>query len=96
MFYLERKKTSVTVGGKSYTIVSEDSTEYVKRVGLYVDRKLQEIEQSTRLPSYASAILTALNIADDLLKAQDENTQLRRNLMKLQKGGRAAERSDNP
>ena len=96
MFHLERKKTSVTVGGKAYTIVSEDSTEHVKRVGLYVDRKLQEIEQATRLPSYASAILTTLNIADDLLKAQDENTQLRRNLMKLQKGGRTAERSDNP
>lgn len=82
---MEKQRTIVSVGGKEYTIVSEDPIEQVKRVGTYVDRKLQEIEQATRLPTNMAAVLTALNIADELLKAQDENTKLRRELLNIQK-----------
>ena len=36
---------------------------------------------TTRLPTQDSAILTAVTIADELLKAQDENNRLRKELM---------------
>lgn len=82
---MEKQKTILTVAGKEYTIVSEDPVDYVKRVGVYVDRKLSEIEKATRLPTNMAAVLTALNIADELLKAHDENTKLRRELLAAQK-----------
>lgn len=82
---MEKIKTIVSVGGKEYTIVSEDPVAHVKRVGVYVDRKLQEIEKASKLPTNMAAVLTALNIADELLKAHDENTKLRKELMSLQK-----------
>ncbi len=78
---MEKRKTVVKVAGKDYTIASIDPPEHVQRVGVYVDRKMQEIEAASHLPTNMVAILTALNIADELLKSHDENTRLRRELM---------------
>lgn len=78
---MEKKKTVVRVAGKDYTLASIDPPEHVQRVGVYVDRKIQEIEAACRLPSHMVAVLAALNIADELLKITDENTRLRRELL---------------
>lgn len=89
---MEKQRTVVRVAGKDYTIVSTDPVEHVHRVGVYVDRKLKETEAATKLPTHMVAVLTCLNIADELLKAHDENTRLRRELMALResrKKGRA-------
>ncbi|NLB91332.1 MAG: cell division protein ZapA [Clostridiales bacterium] len=77
---MEKKKVQLRVAGREYTLLSSDPPEQVHRVGIYVDRKIAEIEQATRLPSNMVAVLTALNLGNDLLKAQDENTRLRREL----------------
>jgi len=78
---MEKRKTVVRVAGRDYTIASIDPPEHVHRVGVYVDRKMQEIETASHLPSNMVAILAALNIADELLRSHDENTRLRRELM---------------
>lgn len=78
---MEKQKTVVRVAGRDYTLVSSDPVEHMRRVGVYVDRKLEEIEAASKLPTNMVAVLTALNIADELLKAHDENTRLRRELM---------------
>ena len=78
---MEKQRTVVRVAGKEYTLSSSDPTEHVRRVGVYVDRKIQEIEAASHLPSNMVAVLAALNIADELLKSHDENTRLRRELM---------------
>ena len=75
---MEKRKMTVTVAGKPYTLVSSDPPEHVKRVAAYVDRKLNETAAVTNLPSGQAAVLTCFNLAEDLLKAQDENTLLRR------------------
>ena len=80
---MEKQKITVTVAGKNYTLVSGDSPEFVKRVAAFVDRKLNETATVTNLPSGQAAVLTCFNLADDLLKAQDENTLLRRQIEKL-------------
>lgn len=81
---MERIKTTVRVAGKDYTLVGEGSEENIRRVAVYVDRKMEELSLSSPLPAQTVAVLTAMNIADDLLKAQDENTHLRNELMQLQ------------
>ena len=59
---------------------SSDSEAYVRRVAAYVDRKIGELTLATRLPAADAAVLTAITLADDAFKAQDENTRLRREL----------------
>jgi cell division protein ZapA len=79
-----KQKYAVVISGIEYTIVSEDSVDHIKRVSNFVDRKLQEIEKTTLYPKQTATVLTALNIADELLKTQDEHTKLRKELSKLQ------------
>lgn len=80
---MEKQKIVVRVAGRNYTLVSSDPPEYVKRVAAFVDRKLSETETATRLPSGQAAVLTCFNLAEELLKAQDENTMLRRQMEQL-------------
>ena len=80
---MEKQKMTVQVAGRSYTLVSGDPPEYVKRVAAFVDRKLRETETVTNLKADQAAVLTCFNLAEDLLKAQDENTLLRRQMEKL-------------
>ena len=81
---MEKQKTTVTVAGKEYTLVSSDSPEYMRRVAAYADRKLRETAAATRLPALQADALAALNLADELMKAQDENQRLRRSLRETQ------------
>ena len=46
--------------------------------------------RTTRLPQAQLSVLAALNIADDMLKAHDEITRLRRELMETQQKLEAA------
>ncbi len=80
---MEKQKITVRVAGKNYTLVSGDPPEFVRRVAAFVDRKLSETEAVTNLPSGQAAVLTCFNLAEDLLKAQDENTMLRRQMDQL-------------
>ena len=77
---MEKKKYTVRVAGKPYTLVSTDPQEHVMRVADYVDRKLNEVSAATNLPSGQAAVLTCFNLADELMKAQDENRNLLRRM----------------
>ena len=75
---MEKQRITVRVAGRPYTLVSSDPPEHVRRVAEYVDRKLSETGAVTNLPSAQTAVLTCFNLADELMKAQDENRLLRR------------------
>ena len=79
---MDKQKITVNVAGRPYTLVSSDSPEYVRRVAEYVDRKLSETATVTNLASAQVAVLTCFQLADELMKAQDENTHLRRQMEK--------------
>ena len=87
---MEKIRTTVRVAGKDYTIASYDPEAHVQRVAAFVDRKLNELSAATRLPQAQLSVLAALNIADDMLKAHDEITRLRRELMETQQKLEAA------
>ena len=80
---MEKQKITVTVAGRNYTLVSGDPPEYVRRVAAFVDRKLNETAAVTNLPSGQVAVLTCFNLAEDLIRAQDENTLLRKQMEQL-------------
>ena len=80
---MEKQKITVTVAGKPYTLVSADPPEHVKRVAEFVDRRLSETAAVTNLPSAQTAVLTCFQLAEDLLKAQDENRMLQRRMEEM-------------
>ncbi len=77
---MEKQRITVTLAGRTYTLASSDPPEHVRRVAEYADRKISETAALTHLSSAQVAVLTCLNLADELLKAQDENTFLRRQM----------------
>ena len=80
---MDKQKTTVRVAGREYTLVSSDSPEYIGRVAADVDRKINEAALAAHLPVDKAAVLVALNIADELMRAHDENSRLRREIMVL-------------
>lgn len=78
-----KKEASYTlrIAGRDYTLTSADSPEHVRRVAVYVDRKIAESSSSGFVGRETAAVIAGLSIADELLTAQDDNTRLRRELM---------------
>ncbi len=80
---MDKNKTTVRVAGKEYIMMGQEQPEYIHRVALYVDRKMQELGVMTHLATNDLAVLTGLNIADELIKSQDDNARLRKELAEV-------------
>ncbi|WP_058485047.1 cell division protein ZapA [Defluviitalea phaphyphila] len=71
----EKNKIEVIIGGNVYTLVGEESQEYIQKVALYIDKKMNEVKQiesSKKLSTSLISILTSINVADDLFKVKKE------------------------
>lgn len=65
-------RTTVIINGQEY-IVKGERSEYIKELAAYVDNKMRQVGQ--RFPNFPPsklAVLTALNIADELYKVQQD------------------------
>lgn len=83
---MEKTKTIVSIGGKEYTICGTDSAEYIHRVALKVNGKLDEMKRANPdLNNIQLAMLTALNIADDYMKMSDELEKIKKELERYEK-----------
>ncbi len=70
---MEKTRTMVKICGKEYVMAGFESEEYIHRVAIYVDRKMSELKnQYINLNPNTLAVLTAINVADDLLKLQEQ------------------------
>ena len=78
---MSKIRTTVRIGGKEYTMSGNDSEEYMHRVAIYVDRKMSQIEaNNNNLSTTMLAVLTSLNITDELLKLREESDEMRSQL----------------
>ena len=80
---MEKQRITVRVAGKEFALMSSDSPEHMARVAAYVDRQITETVFATRQPKETVAVLVAMNVTDELMKAQAENSRLRRELNAL-------------
>jgi len=81
-----KNKVEVRIGGMDYILVGEESEEYIQRIALYIDKKMNEISRANnKLSTTMSAVLTAVNVADDFFKAQEKNELLTKELEQLKK-----------
>jgi cell division protein ZapA len=65
--------TKVEIFGTEYRIKGEANAEYIRRVAAYVDGKMQQLAQASSTASVSKlAILTAINIADELFRERED------------------------
>ena len=74
---MKKNVTTVKIAGREYNISGVDSEEEVRRVAALVDRSMNELALTTRLPPAQIAVLAAVNATDRLLRSEDEITRLR-------------------
>jgi cell division protein ZapA len=89
----EKGVVQVDIFGSPYTIKkgSEDS-DYIVRVAAYVDQKMREINEKLPVASVAKvAVLTSLNLADELFKERDGKVRDDLALDRLAKSSRRLE-----
>jgi cell division protein ZapA len=67
----------VQIFGSEYPITTEANAEHTRKVAQYVDRKMREIAHQMSLRSVAQiAVLTAVNLADELFKEMEEGQKM--------------------
>ena len=70
--HMEKNKVKVIINNTEYTLVTPEKPEYVQRVAILVDKKIAEItEVNPHLSTAMTAMLSAINLADDFLKNED-------------------------
>ena len=74
---MQKIKTTVRIAGKEYAISTYDSEAYVQDVAAWVDRKMKELAEATKLPAGQLAVLTAVNATDDMMKSREEVRRLK-------------------
>ena len=77
---MQKIRTTVKIAGKDYTISSYDDEAHVQRVAAYVDRRLSELNAAAKLPAAQLAVMVAMDVTDEMLKAQDEVRRMRTEL----------------
>ena len=79
----KERLVEIKVFGQTYTVKTDAEEDYIQEVAAYVNEKMEEVLKKTKSVSTLNvAILTALNIADDLLKEKEKRMVLLREIEK--------------
>ncbi len=78
---MDTHTVTVRVAGKNYSLTSTDTAEHVQRFAALADRRLAELTAlHPSLDRDSLPIAVILSLADELVKAQDDNARLRKQL----------------
>ncbi|MBP2032445.1 cell division protein ZapA [Clostridium algifaecis] len=68
---------TVTINGMDYNLKGEEQEEYLHKLSSYVDKKVKSIlENNNKLSTSSAAILSAVNVADEMFKIKESNDKL--------------------
>ena len=71
----KKNKIEVIIGGNSYRLQGRESQEYMQKVALYINRTMEDVKKldvANRMSTTQIAMLTSINVADDLLKVKKQ------------------------
>jgi cell division protein ZapA len=75
----KERLVEIKVFGQTYTVKSDAEEDHIQEVAQYVNEKIEDVLKKTKsISSLNVAILTALNLADDLLKEKERRAALLR------------------
>lgn len=70
---------TVTINGIEYNLKGEEQEEYLHRLASYVDKKIKNVlEINNKLSTSSAAILSAVNVADDMFKIKESNGKMKK------------------
>jgi len=80
-------KVQVIIAGKQYTIMGEESEEYIQKVGLFVNKKIKQIENISNSNFNTTMVytLSAVDIADELFKEKEKTFMLEGKTLALER-----------
>jgi cell division protein ZapA len=76
-----KRSVTVQIAGVRYALKTEEDDRWVKAVAAFVDGKIREVQKHTRtVDTQAVAVLTALQIAEELFNERRESSELRKKI----------------
>ena len=67
------KTTKVRICNTEYVIKGDESEEYIEKIALFVDKKMNSvIRENPKLSLSTAAVLTAVNVSYDYFKERDQ------------------------
>ena len=81
---MKKNKVVIHLMGRDYTLLTDEDAAQVQRLAHYVDRRMREVSITTRAGEGMVPTLTAMTLAGELFRAQDENVRLKKELAALQ------------
>ncbi|NLB87633.1 MAG: cell division protein ZapA [Syntrophomonadaceae bacterium] len=73
----EVNKVTVEIFNEEYVVKGSENSEYIIMLAQYVDRRMKTIQQrNPNLSTTKVAVLTSLNLADELNKLQEDYDEL--------------------
>lgn len=77
----DKNRLTVSIYGQNYTIVGNESSEYIRTLAGIVEEKMHRVGQgNARLDTVKLAILSAINIADDYYRLLQKVEELEKRL----------------
>ncbi|MBV7272799.1 cell division protein ZapA [Clostridium thailandense] len=77
---------TVKINGIEYNLKGDEQEEYLHKVASYVDKKVKNImDNNAKLSTSSAAILSAVNVVDDMLKRQKEYEELVNKVNQMEK-----------
>ncbi|WP_227765757.1 cell division protein ZapA [Zhaonella formicivorans] len=68
-----KNRVSVNIYNSEYVVRANEPSDYIEMLAALVDRKMRQIGQrNPNMPVSKVAVLTALNLADELCKLQED------------------------
>ena len=76
-----KRSVTVQIAGARYALKTEEDDRWVKQVAAFVDSKMRDVQKHTRtVDTQAVAVLTALQIAEELFTERRETGDLRKKI----------------
>jgi cell division protein ZapA len=76
-----KRSVTVQIAGVKYALKTDEDDRWVKAVAAFVDGKIREAQKHARTPdTQAVAVLTALQIAEELFTERRQSGELRRKI----------------
>ncbi|HEX3011142.1 MAG TPA: cell division protein ZapA [Syntrophomonadaceae bacterium] len=70
-------KVTVEIFNEEYVVKGDENPEYIQMLASYIDRRMKMIQQrNPNLTNTKIAVLTAINLADELNKLQEDYDEL--------------------
>lgn len=74
-----KNRVKISIDGKSFTLVGEETEDHMRRVAAYIDEKMTEVRQNAAavtLDASLAYVLTSINVADDYFKEKAYTAEL--------------------